>query len=176
MQFLSHYTRRAGLEGIARSKSLRATRFSELNDKREMEYGFTELTLRAMRAAYREAEKLLKPTDQRRQLDYHQAAKEIAGRFKKSFEGDAGSEPLYIVSFAEARTEDHQRRGILTLWDRYTRLEGYCLQFDANEIQALLKLESTRRNYALLETLAVRYGIVARDLQDTAVEIDIGHA
>jgi hypothetical protein len=128
-----------------------------------MEYGFIQLTTRAMRAAYAEAEKLLKPEDYRLQLDYHQAEKQLAEHFKKSFEGDIGSEPLYVVSFAKGRTEDHERRGMLTLWDRYTRMEGYCLQFDAGQIDALLRRESLTRNYGLLGLSAVHYGIDEAD-------------
>jgi hypothetical protein len=125
MVTLSHYTNRAGLEGIARSKTLRATRFSELNDQREIEYGVTELSIRALRAAYSEVEKLLKREDQQLPLDYVQAGKKIAEHFRASFDGDCGSEPIYMVSFARGSTEDHSRRGMLTLWDRYTRHEGY---------------------------------------------------
>jgi hypothetical protein len=42
MDFLQHYTSRVGLEGIARSKTLWATDFFELNDKGEMIYAYIE--------------------------------------------------------------------------------------------------------------------------------------
>ena len=83
---LSHYTSRAGLEGIARSKTLWVTRFSELNDKREMEYGFVELMTRALRATMQEVSALLKP-EERRPMDYDAAGNQIATRFRSMFEG-----------------------------------------------------------------------------------------
>jgi hypothetical protein len=163
MPTLSHYTSRAGLEGIALGKSLRATRFSDLNDKREVAYGLTELSTRALRAAYSKVEKLLKPEDARLPLDYIKAGAQIAEHFRASFDGDRGSEPLYLVSFARGSTEDHEQRGMLTLWDRYTRLEGYCLQFDSEEIDVLLRREFAMRNYAILELSPVHYGIDETD-------------
>jgi hypothetical protein len=155
---LSHYTNRAGLESIARSKTLWATRFTELNDKREMEYGFVELMTRALRATMDEVSALLNP-EERRPMNYDAAGEQIAIRFRLMFEGTSAHEPLYVFSFAKGKTDDQDRRGILTLWDRYTHLEGYCLQYEATEVRKLLELEATRRNYALLDLAAVHYGI-----------------
>lgn len=155
---LSHYTGRVGLEGIARSKSLWATRFTELNDKREMEYGFVALMSRAFRAALDEVNERL-TLQERRPVDYADAEKKIAEGFRAMFEGDCGHEPLYVFSFATGKTEDHNKRGHLTLWDRYTRSEGYCLQFESADIRQILELEATRRNYGLLDLVPVQYGI-----------------
>jgi hypothetical protein len=66
---LSHYTNRAGLEGIARSKTLWATRFTELNDKTEMEYGYVEISKLALKAALAEIDKHLIPGHPRAELD-----------------------------------------------------------------------------------------------------------
>jgi hypothetical protein len=68
-----------------------------------MEYGIVEFTTRAMRAAVAEIATLLKPDDERRQLDYVEAGKKIAEHFRNSLEGDRGTEPLYVASFATAR-------------------------------------------------------------------------
>jgi hypothetical protein len=160
---LSHYTNRAGLEGIARGKTLWATRFTELNDKTEMEYGYVKISKLALKAALAEIDKHLIPGHPRAELDYDTAGRLIAEQFRKSFSGPTGSEPLYVFSFAEGRNEDQERRGILTLWDRYTKLEGYCVQFDPKEVLDLLSREPMRRNYALLELAAVQYGIDETD-------------
>ena len=56
---LSHYTSRAGLEGIAKSKCIRATKFSQLNDKREIEYGYIEFIRRALLGVFEELDKLM---------------------------------------------------------------------------------------------------------------------
>ncbi len=159
---LSHYTKRVGLEGIAQSKTLWATKFTEVNDKTEMEYGHVEMNKLGIKAALAEIDKHLIPGYPRAELDHDDAGKRIAAQFRSSFEGPNGSEPLYVFSFAEARTEDQERRGILTLWDRYTQLEGYCLQFERRDILRLLDLERTKRNYALLELAKVHYGIDER--------------
>jgi hypothetical protein len=156
---LSHYTKRGGLEGMARSRTLWATKFTEVNDKTEMEYGHVEMNKRGLKAALAEIDKHLIPGHPRAELDYDSAGKLIAEQFRKSFEGLTGSEPLYVFSFAEARNEDQERRGILTLWDRYTNLEGYCVQFDRGEVFDLLGRERMRRNYAILDLAPVQYGI-----------------
>jgi hypothetical protein len=159
MTLLSHYTNWAGLEGMARGKTLWATKFTELNDKTEMEYGYVEINKFALRAALVEIDKHLISGHPRAELNYDNAGKSIAEQFRKSFKGPTGSEPPYVFSFAEARNEDQERRGILTLWDRYTKLEGYCVQFDRKEVLDLLSREAMRRNYALLHLDSVRYGI-----------------
>lgn len=156
---LSHYTRRAGLEGIAKSKTLWATKFTELNDETEMEYGHVEMQKLGLEAALVEIDKHLIPGHPRAELNYEDAGRKIAAQFRSSFEGPNGSEPLYVFSFAQARTEDQERHGILSLWRHYTQLEGYCLQFERNDVLRLLELEYTKRNYALLDLAEVHYGI-----------------
>ena len=168
MTLLSHYTTRAGLKGIARGKTLWATRFSDLNDKTEMEYGFVELTISALRTAMGETEKLMQPYE-RRALDYEEAAAKLVAYFRSSFEGERSSEPLYVFSFAKGQTAEQERRGHLTLWDRYTAQKGYCLQYDREEVLQLLRRESQTNNYALLNLAAVQYGIDEADYDYRAI-------
>jgi Protein of unknown function (DUF2971) len=163
MPLLSHYTSRAGLEGIAHSKTLWATDFQELNDKTELIYGYTELMKLALRSALAEIDKQLVSEHPRQALEFDAVGKQLAEDYRKSFEGETGSERLYITSFASARTADHESRGIRTLWELYTDNEGYCLQFDAEEIRSLLRLEASRRNYAVLDLSEVHYGIQETD-------------
>lgn len=66
---------------------------------------------------------------------------------------------LYVTSFARGQTPDHEERGILTLWDRYTNLEGYCLQFKQDDVKRMLELEASKASYAWLELANVKYGI-----------------
>src|SRR5690349_18240219 len=108
MHLLQHYTRRAGLEGIARAKTLWATNFLELNDRTEMEYGHVEFTKLALRAALTEIDKHLIPGHPRAELDYEHAKKLIAEQFRRSLGGPSGSEPLYVFSFATPRNEDQE--------------------------------------------------------------------
>jgi hypothetical protein len=65
--------------------------------------------------------------------------------------------------------ENQERQGILTIWDCYTRLEGYCLQFDPSEVDVLLQQEFIRRNYALLELSPVQYGLDEPDSEYQAL-------
>jgi hypothetical protein len=164
MGLLSHYTKRAGLEGIARDKCIRATKFNELNDKSEIEYGFIEFVRRALLAVFEEMDKLI-PRKPGVTLDMADAEAKILAYFRKSFDGDKGSEPLYVASFARGKTEDHDNRGMLTLWDRYTKLEGYCLQFHEEDVRRIIELEASRRNYAFLTLDNVHYGIDERTFE-----------
>jgi hypothetical protein len=54
MNILQHYTSRAGLEGIARSKVFWATDFFDVNDRSEMLYGYTEITKAAGGVAWKD--------------------------------------------------------------------------------------------------------------------------
>lgn len=158
MTLLSHYTSRAGLEGIASSKCIRATKFSQLNDKREIEYGYIEFVRRALLGVFAELDKIMlrKPGVT---LDLTDGEQRLVEQFRNSFRGDKGSEPLYVASFAKGKTEDHDNRGMLTLWDRYTKLQGYCLQFRESDVRKIIDLESGQWNYAFLTLDNVQYGM-----------------
>ena|SRR5262245_32638468 len=94
---LSHYTGRAGLEGIARTKTLWATNFLQLNDKTEIEYGLVELTKLSLRMAWAEIEGHLRADDYRGDIDYDQAGNLVAQQFRKSISETPG-ESLYVFS------------------------------------------------------------------------------
>lgn len=158
MSLLSHYTSRAGLEGIAKSKCIRATLFSQLNDKREIEYGYVEFFRRGFLGMFDEFDKVM-PRLPGAKIPIEEAEKGFKEVFWKQFEGEKASEPLYVASFAQGKTRDHDDRGILTLWDRYTHLEGYCLQFQEKDVRSIIELEATRRHYAFLALDNVHYGM-----------------
>jgi hypothetical protein len=158
MSLLSHYTGKAGLEGIARSKCIRATMFSQLNDKREVEYGYVEFFRRGFLGVFDEFDKVM-PRLPGAKIPIEAAERSFKEIFWKQFEGEKGSEPLYVTSFARGKTNDHDNRGMLTLWDRYTHLEGYCLQFREKDVRRIIELEATRRHYAFLALDNVHYGM-----------------
>jgi hypothetical protein len=160
---LSHYTNCAGLEGVARSKTLWATNFQELNDTSEMEYGFIELNTRALRAAIAEVESHSGRADAPISSVIESAKERLKEHFRKSYGTPGVMSPLYVVSFVRSRNEDQERRGLLTLWDRYTRLEGYCLQYDVKEVEEFLLQEFMKRSYGILELVDVRYGFDESD-------------
>ncbi len=156
---LSHYTSRKGLEGIARDKSIWATKFSELNDKREVEYGHIEITKRSIAATFAKLDTVFKRLNPGKPIDYAEAERRLLAHFRETFVGPKASEPLYFTSFAIAKTEDQEKRGILTLWDRYTQLRGYCLQYDSGEVNRALDREVAKYDYPLLGLDEVQYGI-----------------
>lgn len=164
MTLLSHYTGRAGLEGIAQSKTLWATDFIDLKDKNELLFGYVEMSKRGMRAALEEIDKPLKP-GQRKELDWVEASEVLYEHYRAGFEGSAGSEHLFVTSFAKARDQDEEDRGILTIWERYCRDGGYCLQYDRDEIRHLLGLEASHRHYGVIDLAEVHYGVNESDAE-----------
>lgn len=154
-ELLSHYTDRAGLEGIAASRSFWATNFLDVNDTSEFLFSFSLLVQDAVEQALAKI-----PTGLRR-TDY-----DLAGEAKHQFAGyrdtlrkSDGYGHLYMTSFARGKNEDHNRRGILTLWDRYTRHEGYCLQFARSDIEQVIQLDSWRANYQWVGLREISYGV-----------------
>jgi hypothetical protein len=150
---LSHYTTREGLEGIAKSKTFRATSFLQLNDTTEYFYAWEILQREALRIAIERMPTGSIPAT----TDVGTLAANSTAQFKSIFSGDTGL--MYVTSFATASTEDHERRGILTIWHRYTNHQGYCLQFAEQDIRGLLELELMKASYAALSLQKVTYGV-----------------
>jgi hypothetical protein len=131
---LSHYTSLAGFEGIARSKTLWATDFQDINDKTEMFFGQVALAKAALTVAYEECKRLMRPGEAG-VLDLDAAGTTIFDFHKQSYADNRLLEHLYVTSFARASTADQEQRGMWTLWSRYTGHKGYCLQYEENEIR-----------------------------------------
>src|SRR3954453_801521 len=156
---LSHYTTRDGLEGIAKSGSLWASNFLTVNDKSEFFYAWAEL----LKAGWRYALARVPEDLKRQDLDLEgaielQAANSIP-MFRSMVQSTEGYGHLFITSFAQARTADHERRGILTIWARYTGHKGYCLQFDKGDIEHMISVEAMRGSYQWIELAEVKYGV-----------------
>lgn len=153
---LSHYTSRAGLEGILDTETLWATNFLELNDSSEFFFAWEALQRHA--AAYLKARI---PDDLKQGGNANDATLAcVMAEVRTAFASSApNSGHLYVTSFARAGNEDQERRGILTLWDRYTKFEGYCLQFLKRDIEHKLKLELTRGSYSSAGLAEVTYGL-----------------
>lgn len=162
---LSHYTTQKGLEGIARTKTLWATDFLDLNDDSELLYGLTGMMQRGLYAAYDECKKLLRPDEIRRisQLDRDKNQKVLADFYRDVFARSA--EHLHVVSFANSENADHSERGILTLWARYTNYSGYCLQYDETEVVQFLRREALISPYILIDLQRVKYGFDDSDTE-----------
>jgi hypothetical protein len=155
MALLSHYTLRNGLEGIAKSKTWRATSFLQLNDPSEYFYTWEILQNEALQLMIGQ----LPPGSMTATFDVDAHAANSTAAFKDLILSSGDKGMMYVVSFATASTEDQERRGILTLWDRYTKHEGYCLQFAETDIRRLLELELIKGSYAALSLQRVTYGV-----------------
>jgi hypothetical protein len=161
---LSHYTSYGGLVGIVRSQSLWATEFLGVNDTTEFVYGLSAIWNEALAQALPKIPAdLLNPS---KGLDHLRSlVPDYVATLKKQVEESDGYGSLYVTSFARARGDDENERGILTLWDRYTRNEGFCLQFDREDLQRLVSSESTRHSYGWLQMAEVVYGIDREDYE-----------
>jgi hypothetical protein len=157
MTLLSHYTSRAGLEGIARTKSLWAGNFFQMNDKVELIYGLREVTLRALRAAFVEMRKHEIPGHPIGDVIDKDFLDLLTAHYVQTFRNTNVNEHLHIFSFARATTQHQEDFGHRSLWREYTGNKGYCLQFLQTDIESLISIESHIRTYLLLELAEVRY-------------------
>ncbi|HEY4980893.1 MAG TPA: hypothetical protein VII24_02880 [Pseudolabrys sp.] len=156
MELLHHYTNRAGLEGIARTKSLWATNFLDLKDTREILYGLVELLKLSLKSAMAEV-----PADKKQRSYTDADLAQIEEKFYshiRTVACQADDGHLYVTSFAAAKTPDHDRRGIRSLWKDIGE-DGYCLQFSKDDIEMLVQREDRLFNYGLIQASSVSYGL-----------------
>lgn len=149
---LSHYTSRSGLEGIASTATLWATNFLTVNDTSEYFYAWREIHSAAIEYATKRLPKDLAP-------HLNVDATEIAQELRAQMASTDGYGHLYITSFALGNSPHHSTDGILTLWRCYTNLEGYCLQYEKDNLERMVRLESTCHNYAWVKLAPVEYGV-----------------
>lgn len=155
MALLSHYTTRAGLEGIAETKVFRATSFLDLNDRSEFFYAWKELLAGTKEIFLPRVPEAIRPAG----IDFDRVMNQVSIELRDHMAKTGGVGHLYVTSFARGSTEDQDNRGILTLWDRYTKHEGYCLQFEQREVERMIWLEAQKSNYAGLGLVDVKYGV-----------------
>lgn len=154
---LSHYTSRAGLEGIARTGTLWATDFMNVKGTSEYFFAWNAVQRRAMEYALAR----VPPDLVRAGVSLETIAAEATEALRAHLTSAApdGYGRLYMTSFARGKTEDHDRRGILTLWRHYTKHEGYCLQFEKSDIDSMLRGELTKGNYVAAGLAEMKYGV-----------------
>jgi hypothetical protein len=155
---LSHYTSECGFVGVARSQSLWASDFLALNDETEFVYAFSTIYAAALALIVSKLPADLRDSSKGDAFVRSLPAKLVDELKAQSRVGD-GYGGLYVCSFARGRNDDENQRGILTLWDRYTRNEGFCLQFEETQVRRIIDLEAMRNSYAWIDLAEVRYGI-----------------
>ena len=152
---LSHYTDRAGLEGIARSGTLWAGNFLSLNDTSEYFHGWAEL----QRAAAHHVLSRVPASAHAPGVDPEAVLTNLLQQYREMAAQGDGYGQLFITSFAVAQEDDHEQRGLLTLWDRYTHGKGYCLQFSRGDICSFIRQDAMRETYEFFELQDVTYGV-----------------
>lgn len=152
---LSHYTRRTALEGMLRSRAFWATNFLQLDDPSEYFYAWTLLNKEAMRLAMEKVPADLKKPD----FDLDAAAKAASEQLRAFGKTADPYGQLYVFSFAGAKDEDENARGILTLWKLYAKMDGYCLQYNEDDVSRVLSAEHTWWSYESINLVRVRYGV-----------------
>lgn len=171
MKMLSHYTNRQGLEGILKTETIWATHFLDLNDSSEYFYAWDALACRAAEYFYSRIPEEMRPEEGERR-DVVDKMKALVRATFASTQDSTGN--LYVTSFARARNEDQERRGILTLWDRYTKFEGYCLQFPRDYIERMLQFEMMKGNYISASLIDVVYGIDENSVEFKTISDQLG--
>lgn len=155
MPLLSHYTTREGLDGIAETRVFWATSFMDLNDKSEYFYAWRSLLLGAKEQFLLRIPEKARPKSD----DYDSVMGKVSDDLRVQMAQTDGVGHMYVTSFARGTTEDHKRRGILTIWDRYTAHKGYCLQFEQADVERMVRLDAMKTNYVSLALTEVKYGI-----------------
>jgi hypothetical protein len=159
MKLLSHYTDRRGLAGILSSGTLRATNFLDLNDTSEFFYAWNEINKASIRRYF----ELLPERIRNPKGDPDGIAANSLNKFRTHVRENKDVANIFVTSFARGAKPDHDARGLLTLWDRYTKHEGYCLQFALEDVQRMLELECKAANYVSAEMCTVDYGVNAEN-------------
>lgn len=152
---LSHYTTREGLIGIGSSQALWATNFLHMNDRAEVTYAFGELLAGALdHFASRLPFRFVLRTPLRAQA--LAAVDDLREKIvaTKNYYGN-----IFVTSFAVGSKDHHERDGIKSLWSEYTGYAGYCLQYDIDDVNDMLKLEGRSRHYGILDLCPVQYGV-----------------
>lgn len=163
-RILSHYTSERGLIGIVRSQSLFATSFLDLNDTSEFFFALSVVVREAVEKALQFVpEEIRGPI--RADFDAEKAMGDYVKKIRDNVLESDGYDALYVTSFAAGRNDDENRRGILTLWDRYTAYKGYCLQFDEATIRNKLEREVQTHSYSMIDLVEVKYGVDKSSLE-----------
>lgn len=133
---LFHYTSAAGLDGIIRSQTLRATHYAYLNDAEEIRH-FLKNRLPEV------FEKVILNQGDKEEEARRLGTKIAESLLEKLLNSAASSEPLaepYITSFCTPSGRDSRvnKHGLLSQWRGYGKDGGYALVFDTEGLSELL--------------------------------------
>ena len=183
---LFHYTGKTGLAGILATQNLRATHYTYLNDRSELQLMRAELVARLFPFVKERALKIFREAD----LSKKKAIRKIGGVipiaraetsrivetfYRTAFE-DTGSKPLavpYITSFcAHTSDQEYERKnGLLSQWRGYAK-GGYAIVFDTKLLCERYQEEGDRYYYASPGT----FGDVVYQGDESAFEEEFGNS
>ena len=156
MYRLSHYTTPAGLGGIAESKTLWATHMLDVQDTSEYFYGWHGIQKAAIEYCMSRVPDNIKNPD----FKLDETAEGATEKFREWTKTTNDYGLLYMTSFARARNDDEEERGIRTLWEICAdQHKGYCLQFDLADVRDMAGMDAKKGSYEWLAVEPVKYGI-----------------
>jgi hypothetical protein len=157
-----HYTNIEGLIGILSSRALIATHYNYLNDLNEggairkliipiFESEISDFTPKLIERGW-----LKKGIYERYGIDIHrvQAEKTYAAMLHTT----DNITPFFVASFCKhVRTTRSYQNGLLSQWRGYGSTAGFAIEFDADELDNLIKLENGKHAYSVIKSDYVRY-------------------
>ncbi len=177
---LFHYTSRAGLEGIVRSNTIRASNYRSLNDSSEIVH-LKHPFAAALVPRFREIVEGFNIDAHGRQLLESSGGYEgLAGSFVQSlyaatFESAGGFTALEsFIACVCTHADDRpyvKRNGLLSQWRGYSGGDGFCVVLDTPALCHLLGREFDSRFWVHLQADPVRYAVDDKPLDAVFPEL-----
>ncbi|MBV1702153.1 MAG: DUF2971 domain-containing protein [Hyphomicrobiales bacterium] len=165
---LYHYTTRAGLEGIMKTRTIWAGHYQSLNDSSEVQH-FRERFSSALALKFDAViQRQQLSVDQRRFYAKEGGPEKLARDFVDSLydstfehKENYGRVEPFISSFCTHAADRiyEQTNGLLSQWRSYTGGNGYCVVFDTSALCQLLAEEFDRLYWLHLSIAAVTYDV-----------------
>jgi hypothetical protein len=162
MSSIFHYTDAAGLLGILSSQSLFATHYKYLNDLTEAAV-IRELIMPILDSESAEIFPQLveKGWLSKKYYDvfgtgvHHLAAEKLYGSFVRAIDNVS---PFFVTSLCRHDEETQAyEHGLLSQWRAYANTIGFAIEFDEQQLDSLLSLETASHAYAGFKSADVHY-------------------
>jgi hypothetical protein len=162
MSSIFHYTDAAGLLGILSSQSLFATHYKYLNDLTEAAV-IRELIMPILDS---EAAEIFPQLVEKGWLSkkyydvfgtgvHHLAAEKLYGSFVRAIDNVS---PFFVTSLCRHDEETQAyEHGLLSQWRAYANTIGFAIEFDEQQLDSLLSLETASHAYAGFKSADVHY-------------------
>jgi hypothetical protein len=160
MSSVFHYTDSAGLLGILSSKSLFATHYRYLNDVSEGSL-IRDLILPILEDEITEINSKLRERSLLRGFYETHGVRgnrlQAEGFYTSLVNSLDDTTPPFVLSFCAHTEEKTIKHGLLSQWRAYAGSAGFAIEFDLDELNKLMKVESDTFAYPVLKPDYVRY-------------------